>query len=151
MISELRQHGPLISTHQSPLTNELRRWDLNPRDTAYETVLASRLQSTPQYSRQDSNLRCALCERAAVAAGPREYSFSIFDFRLPRRFPPTQSKFENQKSKIKNPVVSAGFEPAISTMSGWRALRCSTRLFLSKPVSPRNRVSEVQTGRVERP
>ncbi len=25
-------------------------------------------------------------------------------------------------------VVSAGFEPAISTMSGWRALRCSTRL-----------------------
>lgn len=78
---------------------------MNPRDTAYETVLASRLQSTPQYSRQDSNLRCALCERAAVAAGPREYSFSIFDFRLPWRFPPTQSKFENQKSKIeiKNP------------------------------------------------
>jgi hypothetical protein len=25
-------------------------------------------------------------------------------------------------------VVPAGFEPAISTMSGWRALRCSTRL-----------------------
>ena len=51
---------------------ELRRWDLNPRGTAYETVLASRLQSTPQYSRQDSNLRCAPCEGAAVAAGPRE-------------------------------------------------------------------------------
>ena len=38
-------------------TFELRRWDLNPRLSAYETVLASRLQSTPQYPRQDSNLR----------------------------------------------------------------------------------------------
>lgn len=38
-------------------TFKLRRPDLNRRRTAYETVLASRLQSTPQYPRQDSNLR----------------------------------------------------------------------------------------------
>ena len=38
-------------------TIELRRPDLNRRGTAYETVLATRLQSTPQYPRQDSNLR----------------------------------------------------------------------------------------------
>ncbi len=38
-------------------TIELRRPDLNRRRTAYETVLGTRLQSTPQYPRQDSNLR----------------------------------------------------------------------------------------------
>ncbi len=38
-------------------TVQLRRPDLNRRRTAYETVLGTRLQSTPQYPRQDSNLR----------------------------------------------------------------------------------------------
>lgn len=52
-------------------------------------------QDSPQYSRQDSNLRCPPCERGAVAAGPREWVS----------------------------IVSAGLEPAISTMSRWRALR----------------------------
>ena len=52
--------------------SKLRRPDLNRRRTAYETVLETRLQSTPQYSRQDSNLRSTPCEGGAVAAGPRE-------------------------------------------------------------------------------
>lgn len=38
-------------------TSQLRRPDLNRRGTAYETVLGTKLQSTPQYPRQDSNLR----------------------------------------------------------------------------------------------
>src|SRR5688500_7346016 len=36
---------------------KLRRGDLNPRDTAHETVLASRLQSTPQFCRLRLSVR----------------------------------------------------------------------------------------------
>jgi hypothetical protein len=50
---------------------KLRERESNPRRTAYETVLEP-LQSTPQYSRQDSNLRSSPCEGDAVAAGLRE-------------------------------------------------------------------------------
>jgi hypothetical protein len=39
--------------------------------TAYETVLGTRLQSTPQYPRQDSNLRSPPRQGGAVAAGLR--------------------------------------------------------------------------------
>ena len=67
---DLRRAGAASSCWTS--SPKLRRWDLNPRDTAYETVLETGLQSTPQYSRQDSNLRSSPCEGAAVAAGPRE-------------------------------------------------------------------------------
>src|SRR5207245_5979332 len=54
-------------------SRQLRRPDSNRRRTAYETVLEP--GSSPlrkKYSRQDSNLRSAPCEGAAVAAGPRE-------------------------------------------------------------------------------
>src|SRR5262250_3347359 len=37
--------------------------------TAYDTVLGTRLQSTPQYPRQDSNLRSPPRQGGAVAAG----------------------------------------------------------------------------------
>ena len=47
---------------------KLRRPDLNRRGTAYETVLGTRLQSTPQYPRQDSNLRLPPRQGGAVAA-----------------------------------------------------------------------------------
>ncbi len=71
-------------------TIELRRPDLNRRRTAYETVLESRLQSTPQistpgrtrtYTRLGNNQphhRCATGQTSVPAAGvePAAFAFS---------------------------------------------------------------------------
>jgi hypothetical protein len=94
----VRVRGGLATLAHAP-PFELRRPDLNRRRTAHETVLGP--GSSPlrsQYSRQDSNLRSPGCEPGAVASGPRECR-----------------------------VVPAGFEPATSTMSGWRALQAAPR------------------------
>jgi hypothetical protein len=94
----VRVRGGLATLAHAP-PFELRRPDLNRRGTAHETVLGP--GSSPlrsQYSRQESNLRSPGCEPGAVASGPRECR-----------------------------VVPAGFEPATSTMSGWRALRTAPR------------------------
>src|ERR1017187_10331452 len=77
---------------------QLRRPDSNRRRTAYETVLETRLQSTPQ------NLR--------MKDEKENLMLHVSSFILP------PSSFH---------VVSAGFEPAISTMSRWRALRAAPR------------------------
>jgi hypothetical protein len=79
-----------------------------------------------QYSRQDSNLRSTPCEGGAVAAGPRE-CFCGASFQLADAF---------RQAGTCPSVVPAGFEPAISTMSGWRALHCSTRLVGPAGVEP---------------
>lgn len=67
----VRHRTGVVCSHNTSRPKS-RRPDLNRRRTAHEAVLEP-LQSTPQYSRQDSNLRSSPCKGAAVAAGPREY------------------------------------------------------------------------------
>ena len=72
-----RESNPVFRAYQGGVrpqhfqTSQLRRPDSNRRGTAYETVLGTRLQSTPQYPRQDSNLRSPPSQGGAVAAGLR--------------------------------------------------------------------------------
>lgn len=107
---------------------------IDPNRQAYET----RPSTCPSAkSVRRAGLEPALPEGACFTdrlANPRRPTHSV----LPEGFEPPEAGSvnrcpSNRASRASQPAPPAGFEPAASTVTGWRALRCSMRAYQRLP------------------